>query len=54
MFKQAELIAEGDEELSIAFSLIEGKGEEAAEVILSFFDLDIKKDTFEKYAAIWY
>ena len=51
---EAELIAEGDEELAVAFSLVVGQDEDAGEVKGGVFGLSGRALTLEKYPARWY
>jgi hypothetical protein len=52
LLDETELVAEGDEKLSIAFTLEEGEDEDAGEVVLGLFDLHGRGGTLEKYPAM--
>lgn len=48
LFDEAEFVAESDEELAVAFPLLEGENEDAGEVVFSLFFLNKIGTTFEK------
>lgn len=52
LFDEAELITEGNQELSVSFPLEEGQDKDTRQVVLSFFDLSTILLTFEKYPAM--